>query len=90
MTLLFMRWRSVQRVFRDSLKLVRCPRRRVGAKTNTCSKRRDRKTKVVFRVGSIVKRRRDAAGARHTPELTLVRVADKEALDKYATAARAM
>ena len=71
-------------MFRDSLELVRGPRRRGGAKTTRVQndaivKRRrfvtmrDRKTKAVM--PELV-----------TPELTLVRVADKEALDKYATA----
>ena len=70
-------------MFRDTLELVRPPRGRGGAKTKTCSKRRDRETKVVF---CRLDRGTKVMSALVTPELTLVRVADKEALDKYATA----
>ena len=72
-------------MFRDSLELVRGPRRRGGGENanvfkttrseneGASSLKADRKTKAVM--PELV-----------TPELTLVRVADKEALDKYATA----
>ena len=66
-------------MFRDTLELVRPPRGRGGAKTKTCSKRRDRETKVVF---CRLDRGTKVMPALVTPELTLVRVADKEALDK--------
>ena len=66
-------------MFRDSLGLVRGPRRRGGAKTTTCSKRRDRGTKALRHYA-------DRGTKAVMPELTLIRVADKEALNEYATA----
>ena len=71
-------------MFRDTLELVRAPRGRGGAKTKTCSKRRDRGTKALRHYAD--RGTKAVMPELVTPELTLVRVADKEALDKYATA----
>jgi hypothetical protein len=70
-------------VSRDSLGLVRGPRRRGGRKLFTCSKRRDRGTKALRHYAD--RGTKAVMPELVTPELTLVRVADKEALDKYAT-----
>ena len=71
-------------MFRDSLGLVRGPRRRGGAKTSTCSKRRDRGTKALRHYAD--RGTKAVMPELVTPELTLIRVADKEALNEYATA----
>jgi hypothetical protein len=69
-------------VFRDSLGLVRGPRRRGGANTIYVFKTTRSWNEGASSLGGSWNEGRHAGA----PELTLVRVADKEALDKYATA----
>ena len=71
-------------MFRDSLELVRASGGAGGAVRRTCSKRRDRGSKALRHYAN--RGTKAVMPELVTPELTLVRVADKEALDKYSTA----
>jgi hypothetical protein len=71
-------------VCRDSLVLEWAPRRRGGGENLTCSKRRDRGTKALRHYAD--RGTKAVMPELVTPELTLVRVAHKEALNEYATA----